>query len=534
MCRVIAISNQKGGVGKTTTTVNLGIGLARQGKKVLLIDADPQGSLTASLGYVEPDEIGTTLATIMMAIINEKEFEITDGILHHKENVDLLPANIELSALEVTMGNVMSRELIMKEYIEAARTEYDYILIDCMPSLGLMTINALVAADSVLIPVQAAYLPVKGLQQLIHTIAMVKKRLNRQLVFEGILLTMVDFRTNYAKDVAGKVREAYGEKIEIFDTVIPMSVKAAETSAEDEAFSTLSLSAKVLYSVLLDRMGLSMKNKWLDEENKVYIIYQITEIQSDLGFSKKKAMDYLTELEKIGLIEKKKRGFGLPNIIYVKSFMTHQSSQRSNEMGTSQEKDAVHRSIERGTPEVMNKHLRGAETDTSEVPNNGLQEVPKTVPLYNKTYMNYNNQSNMKSNHIKSDGDRIRCDQKEQTINAYAELVKKNIDFDVLLHTYSREQDLVEEIYQLILETVQTEKDMIRIAGEYYPASFVKGKLLKLNYSHIEYVLECMDKNTTKVRNIKQYLLAALFNAPSTIGSYYKAAVNHDMPQYAN
>lgn len=302
----------------------------------------------------------------------------------------------------------------------------------------------------------------------------------------------------------------------------------------NEAFSALSLSAKVLYSVLLDRMGLSMKNKWLDEENKVYIIYQITEIQSDLGFSKKKAMDYLAELEKIGLVEKKKRGFGLPNIIYVKSFMAHQSSQRSNEMGTSQEKDVVHRSIERGTPEVMNKHLRGAETDTSEVPKNGLQEVPKTVPLYNKTYMNYNNQSNMKSNHIKSDGDRIRCDQKEQEINAYAELVKKNIDFDVLLHTYSREQDLVEEIYQLILETVQTEKNMIRIAGEYYPAGFVKGKLLKLNYSHIEYVLECMDKNTTKVRNIKQYLLAALFNAPSTIGSYYKAAVNHDMPQYAN
>ena len=178
----------------------------------------------------------------MMAIINEKEFEITDGILHHKENVDLLPANIELSALEVTMGNVMSRELIMKEYIEAVRTKYDYILIDCMPSLGLMTINALVAADSVLIPVQAAYLPVKGLQQLIHTIAMVKKRLNRQLVFEGILLTMVDFRTNYAKDVAGKVRETYGEKI---DTVIPMSVKAAETSAEGVSIFSHCLNGKV-------------------------------------------------------------------------------------------------------------------------------------------------------------------------------------------------------------------------------------------------------------------------------------------------
>lgn len=199
MCRVIAISNQKGGVGKTTTTVNLGIGLARQGKKVLLIDADPQGSLTASLGYVEPDEIGTTLATIMMAIINEKEFEITDGILHHKENVDLLPANIELSTLEVTMGNVMSREMIMKEYIDTIRSRYDYILIDCLPSLGMMTINALVSSDSVLIPVQAAYLPVKGLQQLIKTISMVKKRLNRKLTIEGILLTMVDFRTNYAR-----------------------------------------------------------------------------------------------------------------------------------------------------------------------------------------------------------------------------------------------------------------------------------------------------------------------------------------------
>ena len=245
MCKVISVVNQKGGVGKTTTTVNVGIGLAREGKKVLLIDADPQGSLTASLGYEEPDDLRITLATMMMDVINEEEINLEDGILHHQENVDLLPANIELSALEVTMGNVMSRELIMKEYIEAVRTNYDYILIDCMPSLGLMTINALVAADSVLIPVQAAYLPVKGLQQLIHTIAMVKKRLNRQLIFEGILLTMVDFRTNYAKDVAGKVREAYGEKIEIFDTVIPMSVKAAETSAEGVSIFSHCLNGKV-------------------------------------------------------------------------------------------------------------------------------------------------------------------------------------------------------------------------------------------------------------------------------------------------
>ena len=196
MCKVISVVNQKGGVAKSTTTLNLGVGLVRQGKKVLLIDADPQGSLTASLGYVEPDNIKTTLATIMMNIINDEEIAEEEGILHHEEQLDLLPANIELSALEVTMSNVMSRELIMKEYIDTMRSRYDYILIDCMPSLGMMTINALVASDTVLIPVQAAYLPVKGLQQLIRTISMVKKRLNRKLTIQGILLTMVDFRTN--------------------------------------------------------------------------------------------------------------------------------------------------------------------------------------------------------------------------------------------------------------------------------------------------------------------------------------------------
>ena len=231
MCKVIAIANQKGGVGKTTTTVNLGIGLARKGKRVVLIDADPQGSMTVSLGIDEPDKIEYSLANVLMDVVNEEEIDYAKIILKHEENIDFIPANIELAGLEVSMVNVMSRELVMKRFISNIKENYDYILIDCMPSLGMITVNALTASDSVLIPVQAAYLPVKGLEQLIATIFRVRKHLNPRIRFEGILISMLNARTNYAKDIIELITEYYGESIPIFDSRIPFSVKAAETSA---------------------------------------------------------------------------------------------------------------------------------------------------------------------------------------------------------------------------------------------------------------------------------------------------------------
>lgn len=231
-CKVLALCSQKGGVGKTTSCVNLAVGLAKAGKKVLVIDNDPQGSMTASLGYHNPDELPITLATILTKIVEDELFENTLGILHHQEGIDLIPANIELSGMEVSLVNIMSRELVLKQYIERMREEYDYILIDCMPSLGMLTINAVAAADSILIPVEAAYLPVKGLEQLIKTIGKVKRQINPRLEIEGILMTMVDSRTIYARDISKLLIENYGSRVRIFNSSIPMSVRAAEISVE--------------------------------------------------------------------------------------------------------------------------------------------------------------------------------------------------------------------------------------------------------------------------------------------------------------
>ena len=232
---VLCCGNQKGGVGKTFTTENLGVGLAQEGKKVLLVDMDPQASLTISLGHPRPDELPVTISDMMQKVIIDEEIRPREGILTHPEGVDLMPASISLSGLEVSLVNAMSRESILKQYLEPLKKEYDFIILDCMPSLGMLTVNALAASDQLIVPVQAQYLSAKGLEQLLQTVNKVKRQINPKLRIEGILLTMVDARTNNAKEIAGLIRETYGSRLKVFDVEIPRSVRAAEISAEGKS-----------------------------------------------------------------------------------------------------------------------------------------------------------------------------------------------------------------------------------------------------------------------------------------------------------
>ena len=325
----------------------------------------------------------------------------------------------------------------------------------------------------------------------------------------------------------------------------------------DPMFEDLSVNAKLLYGVLLDRMNLSMKNRWFDSENRVYIIYQIAEIMEDFNFSKKTAVRYLNELENFGLVEKKRRGLGLPSLLYVKNFVVFQDHSEPDETDFDdvEEDDNLNENMEtsRGIQGETSRGVRtytsrsadmetskGVQKETLRGAKSELQEVTKRGPLISKTNSNNININNTKeSNNILSnpmvknavDG---MGREEESIFEKYTKMVKDNVDYDVLISRHYLEKSMIDGMVNLIVETIISENDYIIISSTKFPKEAVKSRFSKLDISHIEYVLECMNHNTTNIKNIKKYLLAALYNAPTTIDSYYKARVQHDMPELAN
>ena len=344
----------------------------------------------------------------------------------------------------------------------------------------------------------------------------------------------------------------YGAQAEQFNFI-----RIPKAMIVDPMFADLSVNAKLLYGVLLDRMNLSMKNRWFDSENRVYIIYQIAEIMEDFNFSKKTAVRYLNELENFGLVEKKRRGLGLPSLLYVKNFVVFQDHSEPDDtdfddvakddnlnenMETSR---GIQREISRGVRTYTSRSgdvetSKGVQAETLRGVKSELQEVTKRGPLISKTNSNNININNTKeSNNILSnpivknavDG---MGREEESLFEKYTKMVKDNIDYDVLISRHYLEKSMIDGMVNLIVETIISENDYIIISSTKFPKETVKSRFSKLDISHIEYVLECMNHNTTNIKNIKKYLLAALYNAPTTIDSYYKARVQHDMPELAN
>lgn len=290
---------------------------------------------------------------------------------------------------------------------------------------------------------------------------------------------------------------------------------------EKECFRGLSNDAKTLYALMLDRMSLSLANQWLDEDGKVYINYSLEDIMTTLNCGKTKAVALLKELDSesgIGLIEKKNMGIAKASVFYVMNFICEdETAEEKQGLDSSEERAGI---VSAEEDAVFNNR-------THACPENEHDRVQNLNP--NKNNINKTNMS--KTNPILSIN--LIPEDEIDEMEGYSEIIKENIDYDSLLLAHPYDKEMVEGIFNLILETVLSKNEEITIAGDVYPKNLVKSKFLKLNYSHVEYVINCLGKNTTKVRNIKSYLLASLFNAGSTISSYYRAEVNHDIPQFA-
>lgn len=299
---------------------------------------------------------------------------------------------------------------------------------------------------------------------------------------------------------------------------------------QNDYFKILSSDAKILYGLMLDRMSLSMKNQWFDEKNRAYIYFSIEEIMELLNCGRNKAVKTMQELDHeqgIGLIEKRRQGFGKSNIIYVKTFMIEENIQSETEKSEIQKFEKQTNENETESTEVSKVNFKEFEKQTSRSPKNKLQEVYKTNSNYNNnnnTYKNENESYPILSEKMGSE--------ENMHVNKYRELIKENMNYETLMLMHPNEAELIEGIYELILETLLCQAKQILIASNWYPAELVRSKFLKLNYEHIAYVMECLKKNTTAIKNIKKYLLAALFNAPTTMDGYYRGRVNHDLPQF--